>query len=163
DTVAYVPNARGGVFRQVGPSSSAATADRPTDAAPGLAPPLPGGMAGGAPLPLEVRRFMEPRFRADFSTVKIHTDDRAATLSRQLNAQAFTTGNHIFFGRNRFKPESVEGKTLIAHELTHTIQQGAAIQRSEDVTVTQHSPTKVQRLGLSDALNYFADKANLIP
>lgn len=124
--------------------------------------------ATGAPLPLTVRRFMEPRFQANFSPVKIHTGDRSAKLNRQLNAQAFTVGNQIFFGKDKFKPDSQEGKELIAHELTHTIQQGAAIQRREavsvtPVSVTQQAPVQVQRLGLSDALDYFADKANLIP
>jgi hypothetical protein len=120
-------------------------------------------MAGGQPLPNPVRRFMEPRFQADFSNVKIHKGDRSAKLNRQLSAQAFTVDNHIFFGQDKFKPEQAEGQALIAHELTHTIQQGGAIQRSEDVTVTQQSPVQVQRLGLSDALDYFADKANFIP
>ncbi|OUC15951.1 MAG: hypothetical protein B0A82_04145 [Alkalinema sp. CACIAM 70d] len=124
--------------------------------------------ATGAPLPLTVRRFMEPRFQANFSQVKIHTGDRSAKLNRQLNAQAFTVGNQIFFGKDKFKPDIQEGKELIAHELTHTIQQGAAIQRREavsvtPVSVTQQAPVQVQRLGLSDALDYFADKANLIP
>ena len=79
-------------------------------------------MASGAPLPLSVRRFMEPRFQANFSNVKIHTGDKSAKLNRQLNAQAFTTGNQIFLGKNKFQPETSEGKELIAHELTHTIQ-----------------------------------------
>ncbi|MEG3437605.1 DUF4157 domain-containing protein [Pannus brasiliensis CCIBt3594] len=120
-------------------------------------------MTTGAPLPLSVRRFMEPRFNANFSDVKVHTGDKSAKLNRQLNARAFTVGNQIFFGKNQFQPEHPEGKELIAHELTHTIQQGAAIQRSEDVSVTRQAPVQVQRLGLSDALDYFADKANLIP
>jgi len=120
-------------------------------------------MASGSPLPLSVRRFMEPRFQANFSNVKIQTGDKAAKLNRQLNAQAFTVGNQIFFGKDKFQPEHHEGKELIAHELTHTIQQGAAIQRSENVNVTQQAPVQVQRLGLSDVLDYFADKANMIP
>jgi len=120
-------------------------------------------MASGSPLPLSVRRFMEPRFQANFSNVKIQTGDKAAKLNRQLNAQAFTVGNQIFFGKDKFQPEHQEGKELIAHELTHTIQQGAAIQRSENVTITQQAPVQVQRLGLSDALDYFADQANIIP
>lgn len=119
-------------------------------------------MASGSPLPLSVRRFMEPRFQANFSNVKIQTGDKAAKLNRQLNAQAFTVGNQIFFGKDKFQPEHQEGKELIAHELTHTIQQGEAIQRSENVNATQQAPVQVQPLGLSDALDYFADKANLI-
>jgi hypothetical protein len=122
------------------------------------------GAAGGEPLPAGARSFMEPRFRADFSNVRIHTGDQAATLNRQLNAQAFTTGNQIFFGRNKFQPESQAGKELIAHELTHTIQQGAAVQRSEEVTVTHKSPARVQPfLGIDDPLTFVANKANLIP
>ncbi|HYW09758.1 MAG TPA: DUF4157 domain-containing protein, partial [Longimicrobium sp.] len=124
--------------------------------------------AGGNPLPLSVRRFMEPRFKADFSAVKVHTGDRAAKLNQQLNAKAFAVGKNVFFGKDQYKPETDEGRELIAHELTHTIQQGAATQgapvrRSEDVAVTQTAPVHVQRLGMSDALDYFADKANLIP
>jgi len=121
------------------------------------------GTASGSPLPPGARRFMEPRFRADFGNVRVHTGERAAGLSRQLNAQAFTVGRQIFFGRGRFQPESEEGRELLAHELTHTIQQGAAVQRSADIPVTQQSPPQVQRLGLSDALDYFADRANNIP
>ncbi len=128
-----------------------------------VAAEIQNSLASGSPLPPGVRRFMEPRFRADFSTVRIHTNDRAARLNTQLSAQAFTVGNQIFFGKERFKPDSYEGKELIAHELTHTVQQGAAIQRREDVTVSEQSPVKVQRLGISDALDYFADQANLIP
>lgn len=125
--------------------------------------------ASGSPLPASVRRFMEPRFRTDFSNVRVHAGERAARLNRQVNAQAFTVGNQIFFGRERFQPESSEGRELLAHELTHTIQQGAAVQqgtavqRSVDVAVSEQSAPQVQRLGISDALDYFADKANLIP
>ncbi len=65
--------------------------------------------AGGNPLPLSVRRFMEPRFKADFSPVRVHTGDRAAKLSRQLNAKAFAVGNNIFFGKGQFQPETERG------------------------------------------------------
>lgn len=117
----------------------------------------------GAPLPLSVRRFMEPRFQADFSNVKVHTGEKAAVLNRRLNAQAFTVRNDIFFGKGRFQPETHEGKELIAHELTHTVQQGAAIQRQTEVSISHHASPHVQRLGISDALDYFADKAHHIP
>lgn len=124
---------------------------------------------GGSALPKSVRRFMEPRFGANFSKVRVHTDARAAKLNRQVSARAFTVGNQVFFGGGQFQQESQGGRELIAHELTHTIQQGAAVQRSEelqraeDVTVSERSPTQVQRLGLSDALNFFARQANNIP
>ena len=119
--------------------------------------------SGGQPLPLSVRRFMEPRFRADFSRVRIHTDDNAARLNRQVRAKAFAVDNHVFFGQGQFQPETDQGKELIAHELTHTIQQGGAVQRKESPRVTQRSQGKVQRLGISDALDYFADRAQHIP
>ena len=120
-------------------------------------------LSGGKPLPLGVRRFMEPRFKADFSNVKIHTSDKSAKLNRQLNAHAFATSNHIFFGKNKFQPETDDGKELIAHELTHTIQQGGAVQRKEDATVTQRTQPMVHRGIVNEVLDYFADKAYNIP
>jgi hypothetical protein len=119
-------------------------------------------MSGGQPLPSDVRRFMEPRFKADFSKVKIHTDTNAANLNRQVNAKAFAIKNHVFFGKDQFKPDSDDGKELIAHELTHTIQQGGAIQRKSDVAVNSRAEPTVQRLGISSARNYFAKKAKHI-
>ncbi|TNE57316.1 MAG: DUF4157 domain-containing protein [Bacteroidetes bacterium] len=118
--------------------------------------------SGGQPLAADVRSYMEPRFGADFSQVRIHNDQEAAGLSNQLSARAFTYQNNIFFSRDQYKPETSEGKQLLAHELTHTIQQGHAIQRSTAVTTTA-SPPPIQRLGVSDALDYFADKAYYIP
>jgi hypothetical protein len=123
----------------------------------------------GAPLPTGVRKFMEPRFGADFSKVRIHTGEKSAQLNRQVSAQAFTVGHQIFFGKNKFRPETTEGQELIAHELTHTIQQGAAVQqgtplqRQEDVTVGEQSSPHVQRLGLGDVLGYFGDAASALP
>ncbi|MFQ3684939.1 DUF4157 domain-containing protein, partial [Roseiflexus sp.] len=83
---------------------------------------------GGAPLDQETRAFMEPRFGHDFSQVRIHTDARAATVARSLDALAFTVGNDIAFAPGQYQPGSDEGRTLLAHELTHTLQQtgGAA-------------------------------------
>src|SRR5712692_7972645 len=74
-------------------------------------------IAGGSPLPATVRSHMEPRFAANFSNVRIHTGEAAAHQSENLNAHAFTVGDHIFFGRNKFQPHSASGKQLIAHEL----------------------------------------------
>jgi len=121
--------------------------------------------SAGTPLPLSVRKYMEPRFEANFSHVRIHTDDRASQLNKQINAKAFATSNHIFFADGQFQPETDDGKELLAHELTHTIQQGATVQRKEAApTVSQQAGSgDVQRLGISDALDYFADKANYIP
>lgn len=130
---------------------------------PGVASEIQGSLSGGRPLPQEVRRFMEPRFRADFAKVRIHADARSERLSSQLNAKAFTIGNHIFFGRGLYQPESNEGLELLAHELTHTIQQGSVIQRSEAPQVTQRSEPMLQRSILDKARDFAADKANFIP
>jgi hypothetical protein len=82
--------------------------------------------SSGSPLPPDMREFMEPRFRADFRSVRIHTDDHAGKLAAQLGARAFTIGRDIYFGRGQFQPGKPEGWELVAHELTHTIQQGGA-------------------------------------
>ena len=123
------------------------------------------GNATGQPLPASVRRFMEPRFRADFSAVRMHTGPTAARASRQLNAAAFAVGHQIFFGEQRFQPESTEGRELIAHELVHTLQQGGAVQRSALPAVVERVAPMAQRsfLGIPDPREYFAGKANAIP
>jgi Domain of unknown function (DUF4157) len=71
---------------------------------------------------------MESSFEADFSSVKIHTDSTAVQMSRDLNAHAFTVGNDIFFNEGRYQPQTKWGAGLLAHELTHVVQQGAAVQ-----------------------------------
>ena len=81
---------------------------------------------GGAALPDETREFMETRIGADFSGVRVHTGREAAQLSRDLSAQAFTQGNNIFFGEAQYAPQGSSGKQLLAHELTHVVQQGGA-------------------------------------
>ncbi|HHN65361.1 MAG TPA: DUF4157 domain-containing protein, partial [Nitrospirae bacterium] len=77
----------------------------------------------GQRLPTSVRSFFEPRFGVDFSHVRVHTDSTAARLSRQLNAEAFTYGRDIYFGEGRYNPSTASGKRLLAHELTHVVQQ----------------------------------------
>lgn len=84
---------------------------------------------GGQPLPDNTRTFFEDRMGADFSDVRIHADSPSADLSRDLQARAFTVGNDIAFNRGEYNPDSDEGKHLLAHELTHTLQQGASLQR----------------------------------
>lgn len=81
---------------------------------------------GGQPLPDSVRGPLEPQLGHDFSQVHIHTDAQADNLSQQLGAKAFTTGHDIFFREGAYQPGSGSGRGLIAHELTHVVQQGAA-------------------------------------
>lgn len=99
-------------------------------------------MAGGEPLASDVREFMEPRFGADFSAVRVHRDADAASLSNQLSARAFTYQNHIFFARGQYQPGTSEGKHLLAHELTHTIQQGHSVRTSPEVQQAPAAPAK---------------------
>ncbi len=87
---------------------------------------LAAGKGRGSPLPGDARAFMEARFGADLSGVRLHTDGDAAHLNRALSAQAFTHGQDIYLGAGKYDAASTEGQRLLAHELTHVIQQGAA-------------------------------------
>jgi hypothetical protein len=80
---------------------------------------------GGHPLPENVRAPMENAFGADFSGVRIHTDSSADTLNRSVQAKAFTTGSDLFFSSGMYQPQSQAGQELLAHELTHVVQQSA--------------------------------------
>lgn len=80
---------------------------------------------GGNPLDRIIRFEMENSFEVDFGPIKIHTDDNAVTMCEEMGAQAFTNGVDIYFNKGKYNPNSVQGKKLLAHELTHTIQQGA--------------------------------------
>ncbi len=108
--------------------------DASTDVAPDAEAEIDAMRGSGAPLDQETRAFMEPRFGHTFNQVRIHTDARAASLAHALDALAFTVGNDIAFAPGQYQPGSDEGRTLLAHELTHTLQQtgGAArVQRQE--------------------------------
>jgi hypothetical protein len=78
---------------------------------------------GGVPLPQSMRDSFEPRFGHDFSQVRVHADTRAAEAAQAINARAFTIGRDVVFGRGQFAPQTNSGRILLAHELTHVIQQ----------------------------------------
>jgi hypothetical protein len=93
----------------------------------------------GQPLPPALRQDFETKFDADFSQVRVHTDARADQLNRSIQAVAFATGRDLFFQREAYDPDSYDGQKLIAHELTHVLQQRAgggtalaSIQRNSD-------------------------------
>jgi hypothetical protein len=77
----------------------------------------------GKTLPHSVRSFFEPCFGFDFSHVRVHADHQAVELNRSLDARAFTVGHHIFFGEGELDPGNLVGRKLLAHELTHVVQQ----------------------------------------
>lgn len=79
--------------------------------------------SGGKPLPPATRSFFEPRFGRDFGDVRVHTGREAADLNRKLDAKAFTHGSDVYFGASEYRPGSPDGRQLIAHELTHVVQQ----------------------------------------
>jgi LysM repeat protein len=83
----------------------------------------------GSRMDENTQSFMQSRFSADFSDVKIHTGGEAIQMNRELNAKAFTVGNDIYFNQGQYDPGSSEGKHLLAHELTHTVQQQASSAR----------------------------------
>ena len=105
-----------------------------TRASPGHTPTLTPGSesriqglrGGGQPLPEPVRASMESRFAHDFGKVRIHNYSAAAELAASINARAFTLGPDLVFGPNQYAPETQTGFRLLAHELTHSIQQGHA-------------------------------------
>jgi len=94
--------------------------------APAVAPPIVHEVlkSPGQPLDREARAFMEPRFGHDFSRVRIHTDDNAAESARAVNALAYTVGSNIVLGHGKHAPSSISDRRLLAHELTHVVQQG---------------------------------------
>jgi hypothetical protein len=105
----------------------------------------------GTALPDATRNTMESRFGANFSSVRVHTDSHAAHMSRDLHAQAFTHQNHIYFGAGKYNPHTADGSRLLAHELTHTIQQGAAgsLYRKREVALPA-IPQHIQRKEAAD-------------
>ena len=100
---------------------------RSTDsgAGAGFAPPIVHDALAqtGQPLDPSTRAFMEERFGHDFGRVRVHTDAKAAASARAVNAHAYTVGEQIAFDSARFAPQTAEGRRLIAHELTHVVQQ----------------------------------------
>jgi len=78
---------------------------------------------GGSPLAPDVRDEMQARLGQDFGDVKVHNDSQAHESARSVNAHAYTVGSNIVFQRDKYDPSSSEGKTMLAHELTHVVQQ----------------------------------------
>ena len=109
--------------------------------------------SAGQPLDAAARAELEPRFGHDFSQVRVHADAAAQASARAVDAAAYTVGHHLVFGTGQYRPHSSEGRHLLAHELTHALQQGPAapsLQRKpaakpwiKQVVVEQTEPQKV--------------------
>ncbi len=95
--------------------------------APGAVPPIVREVlrSPGQPLDAATRAFMEPRFGHDLSRVRVHTDAKAAESAQALNARAYTIGSEIAFGAGQYKPQTQQGRLLLAHEMTHVTRQDA--------------------------------------
>jgi hypothetical protein len=116
---------------------------------------------GGSPLSGKVKTEMESGIGADFSNVRIHNDSTAVQMNQQLGAQAFATGNNIYFNKGKYNPNSQDGKHLLAHELTHTVQQGAAIrQKPEQISP---APEMIQGSFLDLVPDWIINQARHIP
>jgi hypothetical protein len=81
------------------------------------------GSGGGSPLDSGTKGFMESRLGADFSDVRVHSDGTASESARSVQAHAYTVGNDVVFQSGNYAPESDSGKRMLAHELTHVVQQ----------------------------------------
>ncbi|MGB8647426.1 MAG: DUF4157 domain-containing protein [Anaerolineae bacterium] len=108
---------------------------------------LDANSGGGSPLPGETRDFMESRFGTDFGNVRVHSGGESAQLNRQVSAQAFTHGSDIYLGEGKTDIQSNEGKHLLAHELTHVVQQTGAT----GVSRISRRPKAIQRVLVAEA------------
>lgn len=101
-------------------------------ASPQMAIRLQGTSGGGRSLGANIRAEMESGIGADFGEVRVHTDSSAVLMNEELGTQAFTHGRDIYFNSGKYHPESAEGKELLAHELTHVVQQGGTNRSGRD-------------------------------
>ena len=124
---------------------------------------LSASSGNGSSLPKSVQAKMSNHIGADFSNVRIHTNSQAAEMSQSIQAKAFTHGNNIYFNKGQYNPETKTGQHLLAHELTHTVQQGAVrrmVQR--DLAVAPSTPNRAENNlspeQVSAALHYNLDR-----
>ena len=122
------------------------------EASASLVSQLNASEGGGSPLPEGTKASMEKAFGADFSGVRVHTDAKATEMSRGIQARAFTHGRDIYFNSGENAPESSEGKRLLAHELTHVVQQNQT-RLSTDTIQRQHLHTEILDLPYKLMLN----------
>ena len=114
---------------------------------PGLDADMSAIREGGQSLPKSMRALFEPRFGYDFSQVRIHTDAAAAKSARALNAHAYTVDQNIVFGLGKYAPDTSAGRRLLAHELTHVLQQRNTASLSTEIIGSSrgHEPASGRR------------------
>lgn len=111
------------ISRRASSSTSGVAVDSATESG------IHASRGGGQPMPTALRSQMESGFEADFSGVRLHTGSAAEAMSNDLSAKAFTYGNDIYFNRGQYSPDTTAGQHLIAHELTHVVQQSGKVGR----------------------------------
>jgi len=126
-------------------------------------------LGGGQPLPAPVRERFEPQFAQDFSGVRVHTGGSAAALAGEIGARAFTYQNNIVFGQGQYGPENSDGQRLLAHELTHVVQQGGSngpdrVQADwlDDVKETASEALEAGSAGISEAYEAAKDAVTTV-
>jgi Domain of unknown function (DUF4157) len=110
----------------------------------------------GQPLDRETRNFMEPRFGYDFSSVRVHTNNRATESARAVNALAYTVGQNVVFARGHYSPHAPVGRHLLAHELAHVVQQrnqGTSLQPFLSVA-SDNDASETQAKQIADAVTH---------
>ena len=112
-----------------------------------LSSKIEGQKGKGKALPEKTRTEMENSFGVDFSDVNIHTDSEAVAMNKELGAQAFATGKDIYFNSGKYRPETSSGKHLLAHELTHVVQQGGGEKRINKKELSKGQPNTIMRNG----------------
>jgi hypothetical protein len=146
DTIQLIPDFSKTIQRQEEEETIQLSPDGSPTASPQISSQITQSKGAGQSLPAPVQAEMGQKIGADFSGVNIHTGSQATGMSNALGAQAFTHGSDIYFNEGKYQPETSGGKHLLAHELTHTVQQGSApIQRMPAHPISSTEP-QVQRL-----------------
>jgi hypothetical protein len=101
--------------------------------------------SGGHALESATRAFMEPRFGHDFSSVRVHTDARAGESAQAVNAQAYTVGSNVVFAPGQYQPATASGNALLAHELSHVVQQDTAGSQGSSPKAISHPSDMAER------------------
>jgi hypothetical protein len=114
--------------------------------------------SSGQPLPRSTRDQMESSFGVDFGQARVHTGQQAATAARDIDASAFTVGQDIYFGEGQYQPDSKQGQHLLAHELTHTVQQANGRSALQSDAVVSHPDDPLEREAESVANSFSQDR-----
>jgi len=117
----------------------------------------------GHPLDKATRNFMEPRFGTDFGHVRVHADGHAARSARAVSALAYTVGPHLVFGEGQYKPQAADGRRLLAHELSHVLQQRGSAQPAPQARRVAASGTELELEADRTAQDALSNRAIVAP